>query len=75
MSIIEVSLPFGQLLTKASDTHVAQLPKSQLRIDFILFSLPSMSHRDDRVLEGSDEVLGSDHCATTVTLQHKRQLG
>ncbi|CAE7561329.1 pol [Symbiodinium necroappetens] len=59
VNVDERGVPLGQLL----------------RIDFILFALPSMTFWDDRVIEGSDTIVGSDHCAISVSLQSLPSIG
>ncbi|CAE7319120.1 pol [Symbiodinium sp. CCMP2592] len=72
----ERGIPFGRLLRELGLSHSKPAAATwrntrgaQSRLDFFLFSLPSMSVRDDRVLEGSEEIIGSDHSAVTLTLE------
>ncbi|CAE7357404.1 pol [Symbiodinium sp. CCMP2592] len=72
----ERGIPFGRLLRELGLSHSKPLSATwrntrgaSSRIDFFLFSLPSMSVRDDRVHVGSEEVVGSDHSVITLTLE------
>ena len=76
VNVDERGIPFGQLLrtlglefTRLQQPTWSNTSGACSRIDFILFSLPSMTFWDDRVLAGSDNVIGSDHCAVSVSLQ------
>ena len=76
VNVDERGIPFGQLLrtlglefTRLQQPTWSNTSGARSRIDFILFSLPSMVFWDDRVLAGSDTVIGSDHCAVSVSLQ------
>ena len=76
VNVDERGVPLGQLLrtlglefTRFQQPTWSNTSGACSRIDFILFSLPSMTFWDDRVLSGSDAVIGSDHCAVSVSLQ------
>ena len=75
VNVDERGVPFGQLLrelglshTKPSGATWKNTRGAESRIDYVLLSLPSLSIEDDRVHFGSDEILGSDHCAVSVSL-------
>ena len=70
VNVDDRGVPFGELLRTLGLQHSrpsaptwSNTTGSSSRIDFLLFSLPTMTSRDDRVLVGSDHVLGTDHCA------------
>ena len=76
VSVDDRGVPFGQLLrglglSRSTPTQATWCNSrgSSSRLDFLLFSLPSMTKTDDRVHVGSDEILKSDHCAVSITLQ------
>ena len=76
VNVDDRGVPFGELLrtlglqhSRPSSLTWSNTTGSSSRIDFLLFSLPTMTARDDRVLVGSDHVLGTDHCAVTITPQ------
>ncbi|CAE6943527.1 unnamed protein product [Symbiodinium sp. CCMP2592] len=76
VNVDERGIPLGQLLgslnlqhTRPSMSTWKNTTGSSSRIDFILFAMPSLEHGDDRVEEGSDDVIGSDHCAVSVDLR------
>ena len=76
LDIVSVrGVPFGQLLRDLGLSHStpshptwSNTRGSQSRLDFLLFSLPSMVKSDDRVHVGSDDIVGSDHCAVSICL-------
>ena len=75
VSVDERGVPFEQLLRDLGLSHSKPTPPtwsntrgSQSRLDFLLFSLPSMIKSDDRVHVGSDDIVGSDHCAVSISL-------
>ena len=81
-NVDERGIPFGQLLRVLGLEHSRPLEPtwnntsgSSSRIDFLLFMLPSMQKHDDRVLVGSDSIIGSDHCAVSITLQSLATVG
>ncbi|CAE7360009.1 pol [Symbiodinium sp. CCMP2592] len=72
----ERGIPFGRLLRELGLSHSRPVSATwrntrgaSSRIDYFLFSLPSMTVRDDRVHVGSEEIVGSDHSAITLTLE------
>ncbi|CAE7511533.1 unnamed protein product [Symbiodinium sp. CCMP2592] len=76
VNVDERGVPLGQLLRTLNLEHTRPLEPtwrnttgSASRIDFILFAMPSLESRDDRVVSGSDEVVGSDHCAVSIALR------
>ena len=76
VNVDERGVPLGQLLrslglelTRPQHPTWSNTSGASSRIDFILFALPSMTVWDDRVIEGSDALVGSDHCAVSVSLQ------
>ena len=76
VNVDDRGIPLGQLLgtlglqhSRPSSCTWSNTTGSESRIDFLLFSLPTMSSCDDRVLQGSDQVIGSDHCAVTITVR------
>ena len=75
VNVDERGVPFGKLLrelslsfSRPSHSTWHNTRGSESRIDYLLFSLPSMQVQDDRVHFGSDEVIGSDHCVVSVSL-------
>ena len=75
VNVDERGVPLGKLLrelglsfSKPSHSTWHNTRGSESRIDYLLFSLPSMQVQDDRVHLGSDEVIGSDHCVVSVSL-------
>ena len=75
VNVDERGVPFGKLLrelglsfSRPSHCTWRNTRGSESRIDYLLFSLPSMQVQDDRVHLGTDEVIDSDHCAVSVSL-------
>ncbi|CAE7930361.1 pol, partial [Symbiodinium necroappetens] len=82
VNVDERGVPLGQLLrslglefTRLHEPTWSNTSGACSRIDFILFSLQSMTFWDDRVLLGSDAIVGSDHCAISVSLQSLTSIG
>ncbi|CAE7828197.1 unnamed protein product [Symbiodinium sp. CCMP2592] len=82
VNVDERGVPLGQLLrtlglqhTRPSSPTWRNTTGSASRIDFILFAMPSLEYRDDRVVVGSDDVLGSDHCAVSVAMNSQSSTG
>ena len=75
VNVDERGVPLGKLLrelglsfSRPSHSTWRNTRGSESRIDYLLFSLPSMQVQDDRVHLGSDELIDSDHCAVSVSL-------
>ena len=82
VNVDERGVPLGQLLrtlglevTRPQESTWANTSGASSRIDFILFTLPSMISWDDRVIQGSDHIIGSDHNAVSVSLQSMPSTG
>ncbi|OLP76043.1 Retrovirus-related Pol polyprotein from type-2 retrotransposable element R2DM, partial [Symbiodinium microadriaticum] len=68
-------MTLGLEVTRPQESTWANTGGASSRIDFILFALPSMISWDDRVIQGSDHIIGSDHNAVSVSLQSMPSTG